>query len=309
MDPVTIESESDDGLFGIVNRAQAAVLGEDKKQPVGVLAIDLEADELDGADVQIEAAFAHKGLRRVIQRLGVHARAPSDRVASVDLVADALSGFGGQKYTNICLAAPDAAERRSSKADVGRIAVPESGLEEALDLTVYFPSRVSFWAKNLALVGDELDQEVLSGLGAVLAALGVRSRHRGNALLVAAHQLRPLMTAEQQVAAFRAAEKHRLPVSLYAATLPTTQSMRVTVARVKLDDGTTESYVDCQLSHGLTPESTCTLSDATRMQGVLSRHFGVELGGRRWRVENVHGEPAEAQPRRPIKWSPLGRRG
>jgi hypothetical protein len=311
VESISIESQPDDGLFGIVNRAQAAVSGEGKQEPVGVLAIDLDADKLEGADVQIEAAYAHKGARRVLQRLDVHARALVKEVAPDKLLSDAISGFGGQKFTNIVLAPPDTLETRSSRADAGRIAVPESGLSEALDLTVYFPSRVRFYAKNLALLSDGLEANVLEDLAAVLGALGVRSRRREATLLIAAQQLRAPVTREQQIAAYQEASRRGLPVSLYAATLPTTQSMRVTEERVELDNGESVAYVDCQLSHGLTPESMCTLTDATKMQEILKRHFALELGGRRWKVENVHGEPGDSQPQATghgIKWSKIKRR-
>lgn len=310
MESITIESKPDDGLFGIVSRAQAAVAGKGKQGPVGVLEIDLDAKQLDGADIQIEAAYAHKGARRVLQRLDVHARAVGGDIATDKLLADAVARFGGQKFTNICLAPPGTIEKRASRADAGRIAVPESGLSEALDLTVYFPSRVSFFAKNLVLLSDDLGPEVLDDVAAVLQALGVRSRRRGSALLIVDRQLRAPVTAGQQVAAYQEAHRRRLPVSLYAATLPTTQSMRVAEGRVELASGTGLDYVECQLSHGLTPESVTTPSDAMKMQQILTRYFAVELGDRQWKVQNIHGEATESPEPvgHGIKWTKFGRR-
>lgn len=312
MESISIESQPDDGLFGIVNRAQAAALGEGKQEPVGVLEIDLDAEEVEGADVQIEAAYAHKGARRVLQRLDVHARALVEDVAPDELLSDAISQFGGQKFTNIVLAPPGTVETRGSRAHAGRIGVPEGGLSEALDLTVYFPSRVRFYAKNLVLLSDGLGSDVLDDLAAILAALGVRSRRRDTALLVAQHQLRAPVTRAQQIAAYQEASRRGLPVSMYTATLPTTQSMRVARGSIRLENGATVTYVDCQLSHGLTPEAMCTSSDAMKMQQILERHFGLELGGRRWKVENIHGEPGADRPEPPgghaLKWSKRGRR-
>lgn len=311
METISIESEPDDGLFGIVNRAQTAVAGEQKEQPVGVLEIDLDADDPEGTDVQIEAAYANKGARRVLQRLDVHVRAPLERASTDKLLADAITQFGGQKFTNMCLAPPGTAEQRSSSAEAGRIAIPESGLSEALDLTVYFPSRVPFFARNVALLSEALDAQVLDDLAVVLAALGVRGQRRGGALHIARRQLRRPMTREQQIGAYQEASRRKLPVSLYAATLPTKQSMRVAESSVQLDGGSTLHFVDCQLSHGLTPDSMTTPSDATRMQKLLTGHFSVELGHRRWKVQNVHGEPGEDRPepeRYRIKWSKPTRR-
>lgn len=311
MESIDIESKADDGLFGIISRAHVAVAGEGKQEPVGVLEIDLAAEQLDGADIQIEAAYAHKGARRVLQRLDVHARTPSGEIESDKLLADAISQFGGQKFTNICLAPPGTVEKRASRADAGRIAVPESGLPEALDLTVYFPSRVGFYAKNLVLLSDGLAPALLDDVASVLEALGVRSRRRSSALLIATRQLRAPVTQEQQIAAYREASRRGLPVSLYAATLPTTQSMRVAESHVRLETGATVGYLECQLSHGLTPESVCTPTDAMKMQKILTRHFAVELGDRRWTVRNIHGEAGEDRPEptgHGIKWSRFGRR-
>ncbi len=310
MESITIESQPDDGLFGIVSRAQVAVAGEGKQEPVGVLEIDLDAKELDGADVQIEAAYAHKGARRVLQRLDVHARSVSGKIATDKLLTDALARFGGRKFTNICLAPPGTREKRASREEAGHIAVPESGLPEALDLTVYFPSRVSFYAKNLVLLSDDLGPTVLDDVAAVLTALGVRGRRSDSSLLIPGRQLRAPVTTEQQIAAYQEASRRHMPVSLYAATLPTTQSLRVAEGRVELASGASLDYLECQLSHGLTPESVTTPSDALRMQYILTSHFKVELANRRWAVRNIHGEATEnPEPTgHGIKWSRFGRR-
>lgn len=310
MESISIESTADDGLFGIVNRAQTAVAGEDKQGPVGVLEIDLEPDGQEGTDVQIEAAYAHKGARRVLQRLDVHVRARLDQVEADKLLGDAIADFGGQKFTNICLSLPGTTESRGSSAEAGRIQVPGNGVSEALDLTVYFPSRVPFYAKNLALLSDELAPGVLDDLSAVLAALGVKSHRHGAALVVATRQLRGRVTRDQQLAAYREASARKLGVSLYAATLPTTQSMRVAESSARLEDGSLLGFVDCQLSHGLTPDTMTTPGDTARMQKILKRHFGLELGKRHWQVQNLHGEPGQDRPepeRYRIKWA-KGRR-
>jgi hypothetical protein len=270
-EPLTIESESDEGLLALLTRAERAVLTA-SDDPVGVIGIEPIADEGE-PELFIEAAYAERTGRGVVERLDVRVRQQLEQSPGDALLREALAEFGGTAFTNICLS--------------------PSGGDELVDFTLHFGSKFRFWSSHTALFAEGMNEAERGHVVAVLGELGVRARANGRTLRAPRHALRAPLTIEAQLAAFRAAERAGLRVELYAATLPVARSVRLTLAPEPCELG-------CTLSRRLLPERSSIASDAVAIRDFVAKHFGIDLGGKSYRVENAHGDRADHRTHGPM---------
>jgi hypothetical protein len=308
VDEKRFDSSDQDGLFAILYAAARVAAGSEH-EPVGVLEIFPDEPEKPNgqAPVAIEAAFAYQGARRVVERLDVRARTTLETAATVELASSALLRFGAQRYTNFVVARA-AADRAS-----GPYRVRDNGAasrDELIDLTVYFPTRVPWWSRNL-LLASEVSGAEQEACTALCDALGVRWHARNHVLSAPGSQVRGLMTEERQLAAFRRMLEGGWHVTVYAAALPATRSVRV---ESSCADEHGARHVDVTLSRGLQGSAAILSSDAEAMERLLRQHAGVRLSSRSWRVTNAHADPeaqreqATSKPKSGLKWQTLRRR-
>lgn len=287
--------------------AAARAAAGSEHAPVGVLEISpLESEAGVGAvetPVTIEAGFAYQGARRVVQRLDVRAQTTLDRAAVLEVTSSALLRFGSQRYTNFVL----------GRAPVEPGASPEAaraGDHELLDVTVFFPSRFPWLARNL-LLASEVSSEELAACTELCDALGVRWHLSQGLLDASRHQLRAPVTEARQLEAFRLMLDSGLRVTLYAARLPTTQSVRIEAIPA---DEQGARRIDVTLSRGLQGSTPVLSSDAEAMQRLFVQRLGVRFSGRSWRVLNAHADAEDvrerptAAPKGALKWQALRRR-
>lgn len=313
-DTARIESQADDGLFAILHAAARAVAGS-RNDPVGVLEIlpELAGDAEGVAPLAIEAAYAYQGGHRVVYRLDVRTRGVFDDDAALDIARAALTRFGSVKFTNFVVARPATGSGAARRGPYRVSQIGGSGGAELLDVTVYFPSRLPLYARNVALVADPLDDASRAIVERLLGAIGTGHRARGTSLAVPARQLRGAMTLEQQLAALGGAQGEDLVVTLYASALPATRAVRLQTTRAAGRDDTNKSSVDLCISHGLRAITACTSEDTERMQAFVTQHFGARFDSRSWTITNTHGETEDAAERggagqqSGIKWPPRHR--
>lgn len=264
MKPQIFESRPHEHLDALVDRAAL----QDTAAPASV--IDLETPTGTDASaarqphVSIEAAFTTRDGQRVIDTLEVRLRKYGAR-ASRELLDELLGRFGSMRYTSLSTVNALAARGR-------------------FDVTVMFPTRLlPFVARNLALVPEQPMDRPGRALSRILQALGVRHRAVGSGFEISGWQLRRPLRREALVRAYEAARDEGVAISLYAAALPVTQSVRIEEAEA-IPEGEHRQvpYVDCFLSRGLSPSRPCTAEDAGAMEEIVQRHFGIDFGGRIW---------------------------
>jgi hypothetical protein len=274
--PPTIESQKQDGLRQLVNRAAAAARGPDNR-PIGVLTIELAADASDNdrlANLSIEAEFSARS--GSVRRIDVRAAGRVDG-AFADHAAALLSQFGGVAFTNIIA--------RTADTDV-----------EQLDVTVSFPHPwLPFYATNVLLESDSRS----SLCADTLEYLGVKARRAANSVTPARAQLRSPMTVPRQLRAMSRLLEQGLTVELYAAPLPAVRSIWIANAGTE--------RVQVAVTRGLADAQPLLERDYEDIDDFLARTFSFEMANRHWHVSNVHGE-AETKmgviPQRPpMRWS------
>jgi len=102
---------------------------------------------------------------------------------------------------------------------------------------------------------------------------------------------------------FRARERG-LDVELYASKLPVTRSVRIALSGP--NDAT--DFI-CALSRQIPEEATSMARDAVALRDVVGRELDFDFGGRRWLIDNAHGQRMEHRPRGPmgagarVQWS------
>jgi len=273
---IEIESGAEDGLLGLVTRAEHAVL-EQTTDPVGVLGIELCEPPPEHPFVAVEAAFVERAGLGVVERLDVHlglASAPS-RERLLALVGTA----GGNQYTSLCL-------RDSSR--------------ELVDVTLHYGSALRVLGRCTALAADGLRAEEVVRCREVLELLGVKCRSEGGELRVSGRRFGGPPSSAAQVDALLAARERALNAELYASTLPVTRSVRVALA---------EGRLRVTLSRQIPREATSIARDALALRELCERELGFVFGAQRWRVENAHGESEEHRPHGPmgdgqhVQWS------
>lgn len=267
MAEIIVESAADEGLLGLVARAERAIL-EQTTDPVGVVQIEAVEPTEAHPHAAIEAAFVERAGSGVVERLEVHlelATTPTrERLAA--LIADA----GGVEYTSVCL---------------------RDGQRELIDVTLHFGSVIKLIGRCTTLCASGLSGAQLGACEHVLSALGIRASESDGELTVPARRFgRPPRVADQVEALWRGRERG-LWVELYASSLPVTRSVRVA-----LD----ETRMLCAVSRQIPERATSIARDAVALREIASRDLGFEVGARRWRVANAHGEREEHRPRQPI---------
>lgn len=297
-DAHTFESRTGDGLHAVVLRAAKAV-AEDELDSGGLL--DIVPDDQGPGDPRLDigAAFSDDGLRRTIAQLDVHVTSAVERTEE-SLLRDALTQFGGLAYTNLCLGSPRAAPDPES---LEALEMVRPSQDDALDVTVTFETSVPFVAKNVALTAARMTDEDRETAVACLRKLGVRCRASKGRLPVSRWQLRGRMSLAAQIAAFLEGERRGANVSIYAATLPTTQSVRI-ARRLGAADAGARSVLDVTLSRGLAKTEGTTKEQATTIEAFLTSHLGVSFPERRWRVTSRKWMALpEREERNPILFS------
>ncbi|MBK7578595.1 MAG: hypothetical protein IPI67_00180 [Myxococcales bacterium] len=275
--PIEIESADDEGLLGLVTRAEHAVL-DSTTEPVGVLRLELVRPHDESSPehplVAVEAAFVERAGSGVVERLEVHYCRRLDQPVEPSLLAGVLEGSGGSEYTSLCLRDDE---------------------RELLDATLHFGSVIKLFGTCTALIADRLSPEQVSACRFVLAALGVGLRESGGELTASRRRLGGTPGVSAQVAVIERARERGLDVALYASTLPLTRSARLAIA------GPTDAarlYVS--LSRQIPREATSIARDAVALRELVSRQLAFDFGGQRWRVENAHGERVEHRAHGPL---------
>lgn len=278
------EARAEDGLHAVVHRA-AKVVASDEVDSGGLLAITPE-DSSSGPGLRIEAAFSDDGLRRAIASLDVHFELDLERVEP-SLALGATAAFGGTRYTNLCFgpAAPGpAAEDLESLLPRG---------EDALDVTVTFPTGLPLFARNLALLGDRWSAHEREVAMACLGALGVWHRASAAGVTVLPYQLRAPVTSEGQARALLAAVERGRTVTLFTSRIPPTRSLRCAVSVAP--DGAPRRLELC-VSSGLAGTEATSAEDVHAIQRFAAEHLGLELAGRTYRVESRRWTASNAAP-------------
>ena len=284
--PLEIESAEDEGLLGLVTRAEHAVL-DSTTDPVGVLRIELVTPDEEPSPehplVAVEAAFVERAGSGVVERLDVHLGMRLPKAPEREQLRALLAACGGTAYTSVCLSSD------------GR---------ELLDLTLHFGSVIKLFGRCTALPGDQLRGEQVGTCQHVLGALGVKSSTRGEELQVAARRLGGPPSSSDQVDALLRARDRGIDVELYASTLPVTRSVRIALT------GPADSTdFTCSVSRQIPKDATSIARDAVALRDIVKRELGFDFGGRRWRIDNAHGERAEHRPHGPmgggarVQWS------
>jgi hypothetical protein len=101
------------------------------------------------------------------------------------------------------------------------------------------------------------------------------------------------MSGDAQAAAYCRARRAGLTTSLYVATIPATQTVRIEELGERAD---VPDRVDIYLGRGLSAGSSSSEQDAQAMQAYLSTTLGVQWAPRRYSVEAQVGEIEVPQP-------------
>ena len=228
------------------------------------------------------------------------------RPVPLPALRQALEDFGGTQFTNLCVA-------------------PAGAADQELDLTISFP-RFAALADNTLLVPDYLNGEISDGYVAIAQALGASVKRKGQTLTLSRRQLRSGMSADAQLRAVELARELGLDATLYSATIPAAQSVRIEERHPASDDepvhpsGDRDAYrkgagakqgaleaIDVFVGRGLTAETNCSERDAVDIEQFFREGFGVGFGGRQWSLVALLGDPNPPPPprekRRGIKFT------
>lgn len=282
MDPIEIESAADDGLLGLVTRAERAIL-ELTTDPVGLLRIELAHPPPDHPQVAVEASFVERGGSGVVERLDVDVATTLAGDPTREKLCALLSASGGSDFTSLCL---------------------RSGERELLDVTLYFASAIKLFGRCTALPSGTLEAKDVETCQHVLSALGIKASGAGGDLAVKARRFGGPPSADDQVEAMLRARKRGADVELYASTLPVTRSVRLALG------GPADAVAFlCTVSRQLGREATSIAREAVELKTLVERELGFQFGAHRWRVDNAHGEAPEHRPHGPmgggqrVQWS------
>lgn len=278
MTTLEIESVADDGLLGLVKRAEQAVL-EQTTDPVGLLRIGLVEPGPDFAAVAVEASFVERGGAGVVERLDVDLAKVIEETPPRDQLLSVVGSSGDVAYTSICL---------------------RSAERELADVTLHYGWRIRLIGRCTALSASALGSEDVAACQHVLSALGVRSSAADGELRVSGRRFGGAPTSADQVEALLRARERGLDVELYASTLPVTRSVRLALG---------EGRLLCTVSRQIPADATSIARDAVALRELVEKHLGFAVGAQRWRVDNAHGERREHRPHGPmgggqgVQWS------
>jgi hypothetical protein len=181
------------------------------------------------------------------------------------LVSDAITRFGGTRFTGL-EAARFGAARRARASD-------------GLDASVVFPSEFPFVSQNVVFVPRLRSIEETRGYSSVLAALGVEHVHDGGMIQVAHNQWRMPMRLHTQLRAFETAMQAGFRTALYSAPLPVVQSTRLELRSPRTRE------LECIVTRGLAKSSGCEADDLEQIENFVAERFGVELAGLGYRAK------------------------
>ncbi|MBI3201329.1 MAG: hypothetical protein HYZ29_07270 [Myxococcales bacterium] len=275
MAALIVESAADEGLLGLVTRAEHAIIDQ-TTDPVGVVHIEAIEPTEAHPHAALEAAFVERGGSGVVERLEVHlelATAPTR-----ESLARLIGSAGGVDYTSVCLRDDE---------------------RELLDVTLHFGSVIKLFGRCTALCAEGLTPGQLGACEHVLSALRIASARREGQLSVPPRRFGARPTVADQVEALWRGRERGLWVELYASTLPMARSVRVALSG---------SRMLCTVSRQIPESATSIAKDAVALREIAARDLGFEIGVRRWRVENAHGERDEHRPHGPmggqrVQWS------
>jgi len=288
-----VSTGPNEGLFALVGHATRAV--EKNNEPLGVLDIELERASDQEPLLLIETTLDPQS-RFSLARLDVRVRLVEDSGLDPALAERALGEFGGTAYTNLCIT-------ENSGAGAVLPTGTRAPASEAMDLTVYFPSRLPVWAKNLALIGEPLSATALDACAVALEELAVRYRRQSQTLSVGGWQLRQKPTAAQQNRALFAALSRGLSGALYAATLPTSSALRI-----EQQTNTQSSHlIDVALCRSMSQGVPITEPVASAIETFVRREFRTDFSDKRFSVKNTHGKARDDRlgpiERKTLQWS------
>ncbi len=280
----TFETKATDGLFELVHRAAKAAASNELDSG-GMLEIRAVGSAPEAPHpLAVDAEFSDDGLRRTIAKIDVHVRAKTE-VADKEVLAQAVARFGGAKYTNVCFATP-LLQAEDDEDDL-ELLRPRTTADDALDITIDCSSSLPFVASNLALTADTLSADEKEAAADCLKQLGVSfSRPRGSAIRVAKVQLRGPVRAAAQAAAFATLARRGLSVSLYSATIPTTQSFRAAWRVEPTPSGGCREGLELCFSRGLAGIEGTTREHVQAIDAFIQEHFGVGVAEGHWTVES-----------------------
>jgi antitoxin component of RelBE/YafQ-DinJ toxin-antitoxin module len=277
------QTKLQDGLFELVHRAAKAAASSELDSG-GLLEIRAAGGSTeDGHPLAVTAQFSDDGLRRTIAKLDIHVGIEAED-ADPSLVERVVATFGSPKLTNLCFAAPLTHPEEDDDLELLR---PRAAADDALDITVDCSSSVPFFANNLALVSSRLDAEELEAAADCLKRLGVGfSRAKKTTVRVSRFQLRLPVRPSAQAAAFSALVRRGMSVSLYSATIPATQSVRI-AWRVRPNPSGGQSWtLELCISRGLAGVEGTTKEHVVAIDTFIRKHFGVEVAEGEWTVES-----------------------
>ncbi len=282
MTSIEIESSADEGLLGLANRAEQAIL-DGTTDPVGLLRIELVEPGPKHSAVAVEVAFVERRGSGVVERLNVDVAMELPQGPEREKLLAVVQSSGGVDYTSVCL-------RNSER--------------ELTDVTLHYGSRIRLFGRCTALPSEGLDAEAISACSYVLDALGVKASGSGGALVVSGRRFGGAPSSADQVDALLRARERGLDVELYASTLPVTKSVRIALCGPR-----EATRFLCSVSRQIAEDATSIATEAVALREVVEKQLGFELGARRWRVDNAHGETREHRPHGPmgggqrVQWS------
>ncbi|MBN2193488.1 MAG: hypothetical protein JW751_11795, partial [Polyangiaceae bacterium] len=160
---------------------------------------------------------------------------------------------------------------------------PPPRREDALDVTVTFPTGFRYYSRNLLLTRGGWSPAEHAAAGASLGALGVSHRLTARGATARSHQLRGRIAPEAQAKAFLAAAERDLSAGLYTARIPPTRSLRIALHVARGATGVSRSLEVC-VSHGLSVDRATTAEEVLAIERFATRHFAFEPAIRAWRV-------------------------
>jgi len=265
-----IEADAGAGVYSIAYSASAAIA---KLTSDELFSLDLESS--DGPrKLGIEASFGLQLGKRVLSRIGVQVRdaAPRGELTAA-IVRDAVERFGGVRFANLCASPPDDAAHELD------VTVSAGGVGWLSELTLLAPA------------GEP--SELRAAYRDVLGAFGLVPRERDGRLALPHRKLAAPPDAPAQAAAFAAARRHALSVTLYSAAIPATRALRI--AEISAGEGRPPAEVQWYLGIGLSGGGACTEADVLALQRYLEERTEARFANRRW---SIRSGPADAPPQR-----------
>ncbi len=289
----TFTTKPEDGLFELIHRAASSVAAN-QFDAGGMLEIRTAVPAAGSAPVlSVDAQFSDDGLRRTIATLDVHLHIAGG-APELTVLEEALTHFGGPQYTNVCFATP-----RAPVLDDGddlELLRPRASADDAFDITIDGSSSLPFCFSNLALLAADLSSTEVEAAVDCLKQLGVSFTLRDRtSIRVTKFQLRGPVRASARAAAFVSLVRRGLRVSLYSATIPASQSIRIAWRVEPIPAGGYREGLDLCFSRGLAGTEGTSQDQVRVIEAFLRQHFSVEVGDGRWTVQSKRWTAADSE--------------